>query len=384
MIKAYLPADEALRLKDLDTYKIMYSSLEDEFDEIIELASSICKTPVSLISLLDETTQWFKAKKGIIASLTTRDVAFCAHTILQTETLVVEDALEDERFADNPLVTGEPHVRFYAGTPIVSPTGYNLGALCIIDHKPRKLSAEEDRALTILSRQITRLLDLRRKNILLRESAQEKITEKTNTVSRILQEQEKEKLDLAVKMHEDLAQRLAASLLYFDMAEKDLTGREELLQTSRQCIHQVMDDMRKLTYAITPYTSTLIPTEDLINEYVLKIAPTFRFKTAVDIACMDGLSTPLNALTAVRVIEGWLDILAHQTTTSQVKIFLECISSFQLRIESGSTSKLQPEAMIKKSLLRERVTANNGQLHFKMDAAGLWVLEITLPINAGK
>ena len=132
MIKAYLPADEALRLKDLDTYKIMYSSLEDEFDEIIELASSICKTPVSLISLLDETTQWFKAKKGINASLTTRDVAFCAHTILQTETLVVEDALEDERFADNPLVTGEPHVRFYAGTPIVSPTGYNLGALCII------------------------------------------------------------------------------------------------------------------------------------------------------------------------------------------------------------------------------------------------------------
>ncbi len=142
MITAAIPASETLRLVDLDSYDIMDSSAEDDFDELVELASQICNSPISFISLLDKDRQWFKSKKGIDDTQSDRDVAFCAHAILQDEVFVVEDASKDIRFVGNPFVTGDAHVRFYAGAPIVSPAGHNLGALCVIDHKPKTLSQQ--------------------------------------------------------------------------------------------------------------------------------------------------------------------------------------------------------------------------------------------------
>jgi PAS domain S-box-containing protein len=160
-MKAILPCDEAERLKALARYKILDTEAERTFDDITLLASHVCRTPIALISLVDENRQWFKSKIGLIESETSRDVAFCAHGILEPDLFEVEDALADERFATNPLVTGNPKIRFYAGSPLVTPAGHALGMLCVMDQVSRELSPSEKAALKALSRQVVAQLELR-------------------------------------------------------------------------------------------------------------------------------------------------------------------------------------------------------------------------------
>ena len=149
-----IPENEAERLNTLRGYGILDTHPEDRFDDLTRLASLICGTPISLISLVDEDRQWFKSKTGLEVCQTTREEAFCAHAIMSPELLLVPDASQDPRFATNPLVLGELHVRFYAGAPLTAPNGHHLGALCVIDRVPRQLSREQLESLRILSRQV--------------------------------------------------------------------------------------------------------------------------------------------------------------------------------------------------------------------------------------
>ena len=161
MIIAPFPKDEAERLKALWDYEILDTGAEQVFDDIVALVADICDVPIALVSLVDKERQWFKAKLGLEADETHRDLAFCAHAIHQTEPMVVEDAQEDQRFYDNPLVTGGPHIRFYAGAPIRAESGYALGTLCAIDTRPRALDEAQLRLLERLSRHVAHLLQLR-------------------------------------------------------------------------------------------------------------------------------------------------------------------------------------------------------------------------------
>lgn len=158
------PPDDTERLQALDYYDIMDSETESDYDAIVNLASKICDTPISLVTLINENRQWFKAKIGIERTETPRELAFCAFTILENELLEVEDTHKDERFVAHPLVDGDPNIRFYAGMPLRTPSGYNLGSLCVIDNVPRRLSDFQRDAMKTLSEQVIRLFELRRKN----------------------------------------------------------------------------------------------------------------------------------------------------------------------------------------------------------------------------
>ena len=163
MNSAPKPADEAARLASLREYDVLDTLPEQAYDDITRIASQICDCPIALVSLVDEDRQWFKSRRGIDAQQTPRDVAFCAHAILDPDhTFVVPDATRDARFADNPLVTDEPRVRFYAGAPLVTADGHALGTLCVIDRKAHDITPEQLEALQALSRQVIAQLELRR------------------------------------------------------------------------------------------------------------------------------------------------------------------------------------------------------------------------------
>jgi GAF domain-containing protein len=155
---------ERKRLKVLWQYEVLDTVPEALFDDLTELAARICEAPIALISLVDEKRQWFKSKVGTTVSETSRDISFCAHAIQQSDLFIVPDATKDERFAKNPLVTSDPKIRFYAGAPLITPDGYALGTLCVIDKTPRELRPDQKHALRILARHVVSQLELRRRS----------------------------------------------------------------------------------------------------------------------------------------------------------------------------------------------------------------------------
>jgi GAF domain-containing protein len=157
------PETEKRRLNVLWQYEVLDTVPEQLFDDLTELAAVICEAPIALISLVDESRQWFKSRFGTTIQETSRDVSFCAYAIQQSDLFVIPDATLDERFAKNPLVISDPKIRFYAGAPLITPDGYALGTLCVIDKVPRELRADQKQALCILARHIVLQLELRRR-----------------------------------------------------------------------------------------------------------------------------------------------------------------------------------------------------------------------------
>ncbi|NET72065.1 MAG: GAF domain-containing sensor histidine kinase [Sphaerospermopsis sp. SIO1G2] len=182
---APLPDNEGQRLEALKKYQILDTLEEVGFDDLTALAAYICDTPIALISLIDEHRQWFKSKIGLEVTETPRELAFCAHAILEPKkTFIIPNTLEDKRFSDNPFVTGKPHIRFYVGTPLVTSEGLPLGTICAIDNQPKKLTATQIAAMEKLARQVITQMELKisliklEENIIQRENIEQEL--KTN------------------------------------------------------------------------------------------------------------------------------------------------------------------------------------------------------------
>ena len=157
-----IPRDEPDRLAELHAFQVLDTPAEAAFDNLTQLASVICGTPIALLSLVDEDRQWFKSRVGLNVKSTPREYAFCAHAIMKRNLFVVRDAARDPKFARNPLVVDAPHIRFYAGMPLVTPDNHALGTLCVIDRVPRTLTTKQIHLLNLLSRQAISLLMARR------------------------------------------------------------------------------------------------------------------------------------------------------------------------------------------------------------------------------
>jgi signal transduction histidine kinase len=242
MQEAPLPPDDLQRLAELRSYAVLDTVAEQAYDDLTRIASHICGAPIALVSLVDENRQWFKSRVGLDAEETPRRVAFCAHAILEPdEVLVVPDSLADPRFHDNPLATGEPHVRFYAGAPLVNPEGQALGTLCVIDHEPRELSEEQLDALRALSRQVVSQLELRKSNTELQsisgelESSNRELQQFTSIAAHDLQEPLRKLVSFTGLLRQDLGEDLP------DQAAEDLRFIVDASDRMQQLVHDLLD-----------------------------------------------------------------------------------------------------------------------------------------------
>lgn len=225
MLPPPFPDHEVARLAALYQYNVLDTAAEPAFDEITELAACICRAPIALISLIDETRQWFKSRLGLEVPESDRAIAFCAYTILQSDLLIVPDTMQDRRFGGNPWVTGGPKIRFYAAAPLITPQGYAIGSLCVLDHHPRELNQEQTQALRVLARQVITQLELRRH-----------VTELTQTVRQLGQTEQalqQAHSRLEVQVQERTAELARANQqLQVEIAERKQT--EALLQQRQE------------------------------------------------------------------------------------------------------------------------------------------------------
>lgn len=362
MITAATPVNEEFRLQDLYSYDLLDTASESDFDDLVELASQICQCPISLISLLDKDRQWFKARSGWEVQSTPRDVAFCSHAILQDDVMVVEDSFRDERFIDNPLATGSMNIRFYAGAPIVSPTGHKLGTLCIIDHKPKKLTAEEERALQLLSNQVTKLLEIRKKNMLIRQRAEEMLVLKSRAMRQLMQETETGKKELAASLHEGFAQEIASSILYLKMAEEQQTIRIDCIQKAKKQLHATLVGMRSLSAKIAPAGAEWLTPHELVSEFVIQAAVTYPFSIHVQETEMQEEVPAELSLAAIRIMEKWLSLLTYKQEVTSVTITVTVGKHLSLSIEDDgrNLSSGQRTQYIVDSGIYDKVQAFSG------------------------
>ena len=168
---------EAARVAALDRYAILDSEPEEAFDDLVTLAAHICQTPMAMLSLVDDHRQWFKSKVGVQVRETPKDISICAPAIQQKDLFIVPDTHEDARFRENPLVLGEPSIRFYAGAPLINDDGFALGTLCVVDREPRVLDNEQKEALEALSRLALRQMELRKNLQLLKDALSDRTRE---------------------------------------------------------------------------------------------------------------------------------------------------------------------------------------------------------------
>ena len=257
MKSAPLPPDEPERLEALRETRTLDTAPEEVFDQLTAMAARLCGAPTALITLVDVDRQWFKSSHGLDLDIseTPRDVAFCAHTILEDDLLVVEDAARDERFADNPLVTAEPRIRFYAGSPLVTGDGHAIGSFCVLDQVPHRITEAHRRVLRTLARHVSALLEQRRAEARLEHHAKrwERAGESGDSATRI---------DALAELGRELRRRVAER----DRSEAALRDLEQELAALRGPSEKSASELARAIEGPLAELAEALPSRDVLGE----------------------------------------------------------------------------------------------------------------------
>lgn len=325
MIIPAIPENEKDRLRALHDYQILDTAPEENFDEITQLATEICETPISLITLIDPDRQWFKSHHGLAQTETPRQQAFCAHAINNpNEILEVRDARIDERFVDNPLVKENPNIVFYTGVPLVSPQGYALGTLCVIDHKPKQLTTTQLHTLKVLANQVVKLFELQKANRKLTETHRklEKTNEELKHLNHLashdlreplrmissfmgllkrnyaaaLDEDAQKYIDIALdgskRMNQLIMDILDHSSIGNEGAVKELIDVNKLIEEVKQNLSSLIDETKATIKVRGKLPILNAPRTDMISLFQNLISNAIKFKAKdrlplIELACQD-------------------------------------------------------------------------------------------------
>ena len=280
--------NEAERLEALSRYQIIDTDPEQVFNDLTQLSAFICGTPMALVSLIDEERQWFKAKVGLEATETPREHSFCQHAMRSTDVYEVPDASTDPRFEHNPMVTGSPNIRFYAGAPLLSPEGQPLGTLCTLDTVPRQLSTDQREALRMLARQVMAHLELRRTRLQLEDERQklDGVLRMANNTGDALYANSRN--EIFVKQEQRLVRVSTADLQYVEAL-----GDYVNLHTTRE---------RLTVYGTMKDLETKLPSRDFARihrKYIVRLDRIVAIEA--DAALLDGNAVVGQSRTPVRV-----------------------------------------------------------------------------------
>lgn len=376
MQKPTIPDNENERLNELRRLKILDSEQEKDFDELVELASIICGVPISLVTLIDAERQWFKSKKGLSTDSTPRDVSFCGHAINDDEVFIIENAVADKRFYNNPLVTEDPNIRFYAGMPIKSENGYNLGTLCVIDSKPKKLNETQIKALKILGGQASKLIELRDKKLKL-ESINEKLESLNQLNSQIT----------SIISH-DLKGPINSMRAYLNSnyidADKpeDLAQLFPLIKNNLNSLHQLVENLLEWSRS----TSDLELTNVNIKEIILEVCSLFEgnaLNKNIELKC--GIGDNLKVIADLAMIRFILRNLINNaikfTEDGKVEVDIEQTEDNKAIIKVIDTGVGIPNDLLERIKLKDKKITTKGTQNEKGTGLGLQLVREFLSIH---
>ena len=256
------PYQDELRIEKLKSYLVLDTAAEEHFDKLTALAASICDTPIALISLLDNSRQWFKSRIGLETCETPRDISFCQFAIHHDTFFEVPDTSVDPRFSQNPFVTGEPHIQFYGGQPLITPDNFRIGTLCVIDTKPRKLTDEQKTAINTLAQEVVMHLELRIKSIELKQATE---TEVRRTKDLLIHSG---KLASLGQMIASIAHEVQNPLWVVDMAVQNQKQQAQELSQLLEQLKGTTDNQAKLTTTIEHFLETSSKNQSLMETAV--------------------------------------------------------------------------------------------------------------------
>jgi signal transduction histidine kinase len=392
------PLSEADRISELQSYAVLDTPPESAFDDLTKLAAYICGTPISLISLVDSNRIWFKSKVGLDVAEIPRIDGFCSSVIGMERILVVPDAAADARLASHPLVTSNPKLRFYAGAPLITPSGYRLGTLCVIDTVPREISAEQGDALESLARTVVTQLELRRSVENLKEARRTLLEQQTRTEAQVNQRteqlaltnsslqrlsgqliraQDDERRRIARELHDSTGQVLAALSMTLGQMEKDSSdANRRKFEECREMIGSATAEIRNLSYLLHPPMMDEVGLASALAEYARGFEKRSGLSIQVQISQDVGRLEAMRELALFRVVQESLGNIHRHSGSSTAMVRVFCLDKdivLEIRDQgrglSGDSGK--PVSFgVGINSMQERLRQLGGSLQIESDTTG--------------